>query len=428
MPCRDQMVFQSSCLNDLLPQDHKARHVWDFVQEMNTHTCLEYIKSFRGSVGRSTPDPKILLSLWLYTILDGNCSARKLNELCEYHHAYKWICGGVSVNRTSLAEFRSHNPRKFDELLTSCLAVMVKSGLINDEDFSQDGTKVKANAGFNSFRREDSLKGIEAELTKHIEQLRLEAKSNPHIYEERKKSADERATIEKKKRVAEALENLEQQRSEKITNGIRNRDIPSEDDLNNVRASTTDPESRKMKMGDGGYRLAYNIQFATALDSRVIYGVDAVKTLDPGTAPILMAQVQERLKKINLSPLKNWIADCAYSAKRDIDIVALLFPNCLYYAPPKTKKGDDPKKVQKNDSEAVKKWRGMIETDEIKELYKKRCSTAEFSNMHVKNQSLTEFSVRGLTKVKGMALLHAIAQNLSRYFDLLRKKLADVVL
>jgi transposase len=425
-PNRNQIEFQICCLNDLLPLEHKARIVWDFVEAMDTSICLEYINTFNGAVGRPTVDPKILLALWIYTILDGNCSARKLDELCQNHDIYKWICGGVSVNRTMLADFRSHHPRKFDELLTNCLAVMVKSGLINDSDFSQDGTRVKANAGFNSFRREESLKDLQANLTEYIKQLKAEEKTNPNAYEERQRAEKERTAIEKKNRVKAALENLEEARSEKMKNGTKHRDTPTDEELKEVRASTTDPDVRKMKMGDNGFRLAYNVQFATGLDSRVIYGVDVVKTLDPGTACKMIAQVQERLKKLLLDPIKNWIADSAYSGKDDIDIVALLFPHCRYYAPPKTRKGTDPKKVQRYDSEAVKKWRGMIGSEEVLDVYKKRCSTAEFSNAQVKNQSLQKFSVRGLIKAKGIALLHAIAQNLSRYIDLFGEKVGKI--
>jgi transposase len=418
-PCRSQTEFRVSCLDDLVPKEHKVRVIWDFVNEMDTSVCFEEIYSFDGAVGRSRTDPKILLTLWIYTILDGNCSARKLEELCGNHDVYKWICGGISVNRTSLAEFRSQNPRKFDELLTSCLAVMVKFGLINDADFSQDGTKVKANAGYNSFHREDTLKKTEAKLMDYISQLKIERKTNPSIYEKRKMAE----AVEKQNRLKAALQNLEETRCLRIKNGIKNSDKPTEKELQEIRASTTDSDVRKMKMGDGGFRLAYNVQFATGLDSRVIYGVHVVKALDPGTPPTVMAQVSERLKKINLSAIKNWIADCAYSAKIDIETAALLFPNCCYYAPPKLKTGLDPTKENKKDSEAVKKWRKMINSEKIKEIYKKRCSTAEFSNMHAKNQSLNEFSVRGLVKVKGMALLHAIAQNCSRFLDLLKNSL-----
>lgn len=423
---REQFEFRQSCLDQLVPDDHKVRLIWDFVSEMDLSICLEGISSFYGGRGRSAIDPKILLALWIYTIIDGNASARKLEELCLNHDVYKWICGGISISRTVLAEFRSINPRKFDELLTKCLAVMLKNNLISDVDFAQDGTRVKANAGFNSFRRENSLKDLESQMSEHIDLLRKEEKTAPNAYEKRKVSEKTMRAIEKKEKIKEALKNLEQYRCEKIENGTRNNNKPTQKELDDVRASTTDPEVRKMKMGDSGYRLAYNIQFATGLDSRVIYGVDVVNTLDPGTAPRLMAQVKERLQSLKMSEIKRWIADAAYSAKNDLITIANLFPNCLFFAPPKPHKQIDPKKYLKNDHEAVIIWRNLIGSNQITELYKKRCSTAEFSNMHVKNQALTEFSVRGLVKVKGMAFLHAISMNISRAINFLQKKLNEV--
>lgn len=424
---RNQFEFRTLCLEDLVPENHKARRVWDFVSSMDLSSCLLSINSSYGKSGRPAIDPRILLTLWIYTILDGNASARKLEELCINHDTYKWICGGVSASRTILAEFRSRNPSKFDDLLTKCLAVMIESDLISDTDFSQDGTRIKANAGNNSYHRKETLEELENKIADHIEVLKKEKTTSADAYEKRKAVDALRRAHEKKDRITLALKNLEEAQCEKIINGTRNNRKPSKEDLENVRASTTDPEARKMKMGDSGYRIAYNIQFATGLDSRVIYAVDAVKTQDPGTPPRLMAQVQERLKKLNVSTIKNWIADAAYSSKNDIVTVANLFPNCFYYAPPKPQKGVDPKQGHKNDCDAVTKWRASIGTVFTATLYQKRCSTAEFSNMHVKNQALKDFSVRGLVKVKSMALLHAIAMNISRSFDLVEKKLKNTI-
>lgn len=421
-PCRDQMEMQFNYLDMLLPPDHLARSIWEFVEAMDTRPCFSYVNTFVGYEGRSTTSPKILLALWLYSILDGNCSARKLETLSKNHNAYKWIVGGAPINRTMLAEFRSKDPMKFEDLLTNCLAVMVKAGLIKDEDFSQDGTRVKANAGFNSFRREESLLKLKEEVKSYIKELSTEESENG--YEKREKRKKTSIATNRLKRVEEALDTLEKERVIKKENGDKNHNPPSEEDLKKIRASTTDPAVRKMKMGDAGYRLAYNVQFATGLDSRVIFGVDVVTTLDPGTAPRMMAQVHSRLAKLKMNAPKNWIADAAYAGKEDLNTVAEIFPNCRYYAPPQVNKKHNPKKHRRGDSEAVKKWRDMIDTDAVKEIYKKRSSTAEFSNAQVKNHNLREFLVRGLNKAKGMVLLHAIAQNLSRYFDLLKLKTA----
>lgn len=176
-----------------------------------------------------------------------------------------------------------------------------------------------------------------------------------------------------------------------------------------------------MKMGDGGYRLGFNVQFATGMKSRVIFGTEVVNTLDPGTSPGMMQKVHLTIKHLNMMDPKSWNADSAYSSKADVEAAAMLFPNCRYFSPAKLKKGIDPKKVQKRDSEAVVKWRETLETDEMKESYSQRSSTAEFSNAQTKNQGMRQFLVRGFRKVRGMVNLHAISHNITRYWDLSRK-------
>lgn len=420
-PCRNQMEFRINCLDDLVPADHKVRQVWEFIEKMDIDVCYADIFTFEGAAGRPTTSPKIILCLWIYSIMDGNISARKIEELCVYHNIYQWIAGGASINRTMLSDFRSKNPEKFNDLLISCLGVMVKAGVLSDEDFSQDGTRVKANAGFGSFRREETLENLNIAIKTHIDELEKELKEDPKKYDERTKSSKRRAAQERSERIEDALKILIESREKKVKQAEKERREVEEEDLKSTRASTTDPEARKMKMGDGGYRLAYNIQFATGVASRVIFGVDVVNTLDPGTSPIMMQKVNDTLNVLNMPGAKSWSADAAYSSKEDINKVAELFPGCNYYSPAKLKKGIDPKKHQRGDSESVKAWRNNLDSPEMKEAYQHRCSTAEFSNAQTKNHGMTEVLVRGIEKVLAMANLHAIAQNITRFFDLISK-------
>ena len=184
--------MQFKCLDDLLPPEHKARAVWEFVDKMDLTSCYSKILSYKNHAGRSRTSPKVLLSLWIYSILDGNISARKIEELSCYHDAYKWIAGGTPVNRTMIAEFRSENPEKFEDLLTSCLAVMVQGNVISDHDFAQDGTRVKAYAGFNSFHRDETLEALKKEISLRIKELESESSKNPKSYDLRSKAAVER--------------------------------------------------------------------------------------------------------------------------------------------------------------------------------------------------------------------------------------------
>lgn len=218
-PCRNQVEMQMKCLDDLLPLEHRARCVWEFVEKMDVNSCFEEILSYKDGAGRPTTTPKVLLSLWIYSILDGNISARKIEELCRYHDAYKWIAGGTPINRTMISEFRSSNPEKFEELLTSCLAVMLQSNLISDVDFSQDGTRVKANAGFNTFRKEGTLKNLQEEMKIYMDDLHNEFKKNPTLYDDRIKASKKTAATQRSQQIDDALKNLYENRNQKIENG-----------------------------------------------------------------------------------------------------------------------------------------------------------------------------------------------------------------
>lgn len=419
-PIRNQIEFQMNSLDSLLSSNHKARDVWAFVISMDNRPCFAALKSFRGYDGRPSTSPQVLLALWIYSIIDGNISARKLEVLCKEHNAYKWIAGGVPINRTTLAEFRTLNPLIFEDLLTNALAVMLKAGLIDDTDFAQDGTKIKANAGYNSYRRKDTLEETKQDIKAYIAQLKADHECS---YDKCKQNRNERIAKERLSRVEEALKILDDEKEIRKENGKKNGSPPSDEDLEEMRASRTDPRARKMKMGDGGYRLAYNIQLATGMNSRVIFGVDVVTTLDQGTSPYMMGRVHSRLNALGMPPPKNWIADAAYSSKNDVEIAEKTFPDCLYYAPAKTRKGIDPKKHLRTDSKAIKKWRDLIGTPEVEKLYKLRCSTAEFSNAQMKKRGFRELMVRGIEKVKSSVLLNVIVQNIERFFSLRKSSL-----
>ena len=199
-PIRNQIEFQIASLDSLVPSNHKVRNVWEFVVAMDCKSCFQNLKSFKGSDGRSSTSPLVLLALWIYSIMDGNFSARKLETLCKEHNAYKWISGGVPVNRTTLSEFRTQNPLIFEDLLTNTIAVMLQVGLINDTDFAQDGTKIKANAGYNSYRKEKTLELTKQNIKTYITELKAD---NENSYDKFNNNKELRIAEERLERVEE---------------------------------------------------------------------------------------------------------------------------------------------------------------------------------------------------------------------------------
>jgi transposase len=58
-------------------------------------------------------------------------SGRELAQLCREHDAYRWICGGVSMNYHALNNFHSGNAEFMDEVLTSNVAALAAAGAIS---------------------------------------------------------------------------------------------------------------------------------------------------------------------------------------------------------------------------------------------------------------------------------------------------------
>src|SRR6185295_17773140 len=129
-PNRAQMELRAVDLEGLLGMDHPARAVWEFVESLDVSPLYAEVEAVEGVAGRPATDPRIYLALWLYAIVEGVGSARALERLTQQHDAYRWICGGVSVNHHSLSDFRVRHVEFLDGLLTQSVAVLMSEGLV----------------------------------------------------------------------------------------------------------------------------------------------------------------------------------------------------------------------------------------------------------------------------------------------------------
>jgi transposase len=399
---RRQVFMRAQALDDLLAEDHPARLVWQYVEGLDLARLYEPIKARQGRAGREAIDPKILMALWLYATLEGVGSARQLDRLCRDHVAYQWICGGVSVNYHTLADFRTDPLALLDELLTASVATLMHQGLVTLQRVAQDGMRVRASAGAASFRREPTLRECRMEAQQQIEALRKELEQDPASCTKRQQAARQRAADERAARIARALAEIP-----KVQAGKKAKE------KDQARASTTDPEARVMKMPDGGYRPAYNVQFASDTASQVITGVDVVNS--GGDQGQMAPMVKQHQKRYEQAP-QEMLVDGGFAKKEDIEAVSQPEVGTTVYAPvQKPKKEDqDPHMPRVDDGEAVAAWRVRMGTASAKEIYKERASTAECVNAIARNRGLRQFLVRGLPKVRAIALWFALAHNLMR--------------
>jgi len=399
---RDQVCFRAASLDELIPQEHSVRVIWDYALSADLSPLYQSIKAVRRHAGRPPIDPRILFALWLYATTRGVGSARLLEELCRDKIDYQWICGDVSVNYHTLADFRRDHAGLLDDLLTQSVAVLMTEGLVDLERVAQDGMRVRASAGAASFRRKPTLEEALADAQAQVERLRQEQEDDPKASNERQKQARRRAAEDRAARVAAALKRLPELEAKK-----------KPDEKDKARCSTTDPEATVMKMANGGFNPAYNIQFATDTKSQMIVGVDVVTTgSDQGQMPPMVGQIQQRYGQ---AP-GEYEVDGGFAKHEDIEAVSAPEIGCTVYAPvpkPKDPRGDR-HAPHPGDGAAVAEWRRRMGTEAAKEIYKDRAATAECVNALARRRGLVQLVVRGLAKVRVVALWMALAHNVRR--------------
>ena len=292
-PVREQLQWVAVDLEEAVAQDHAARAIWGLLEKLDLSAFYGSIKAVVDRPGRPTTDPQVLLAVWLLATVEGVGSARRVARLCEEHDAYRWLCGGVPINYHMLADFRVAHQGAMDELLTQIVASLMAAKAVTLERVAQDGMKVRASAGASSYRRQEGLEAYLDKARAQVERMAWERKHPDPGVSERERSARERAARERVERVKKALEYLPQAKAAKErqheTLAKRKRDK-----ITAPRASSTDPQVRVMKMPDGGFRPAYNVELATDGASGVIVGVNVVNAGDAGQAAPMEAQVAQR--------------------------------------------------------------------------------------------------------------------------------------
>ena len=438
---RGQIEWRPFSLDQLVPEDHRVRLVWQFVAELDLTLLLVAIKAVEGQAGHPPADPRILVALWLYATVKKIGSARELARLCEEHIAFRWLCGGVSMNAKTLADFRVNHGDVLERLLADSFTALVRAGVASLDRVAQDGMRVRASAGAASFRRHSTLEECRRDAEQAIADLRAQVEADPGAATRQQAAARQRAVAEREQRVRAALAvtaELQAQQQEQARRDAERAAREAERAAKQVpqdatkaaksktaaaepkkpaepRASTTDPEARTMKMADGGFRPAVNVQLATDTASRAILGVEVINAgVDAGQLEPMRKQVEDR----SGGKVREHLADGGYLTFDDVDAAAA--QDVTLYLPPKPPR--DPEKngtqyePRKSDSAAVKDWRQRMGTGQAREIYKERAATSETVNADLTGfRGLVQLTVRGLAKARCAALWCALAYNLMHF-------------
>ena len=478
---REQLCWRPIDIERLIGAEHPARAVWEFIGQLDLSAYQEEVRAVEGKAGRPGWEPRLLISLWVYAYGKGVGSARAIEELCEWEPAYQWLTGSRVINAHTLSDFRVKHDTALNGLFVQTLGLLSADGLITLERVMQDGTKIRAKAAADSFRRkervEQALKEAKAQVAA-VEALSEEEGSR------RMAKARQRAARERQERLEQALKEFDQLEKE-------------DKDKEQRRVSTSDPEARVMKQPGGGYAPSYNVQIDTDAKNGVVVAVAVVQAgndfeqLEPGVdrvednlkeTPTAVVTDGGYVSKDTIVAMKEraieYIAPCVDEAGKgqssyDNRGVSAEYHSSQFiydaqtnsYLCPQGKilsyEGKEQRHLQVSyryrakrlDCEGclmksqccpgnrvvgrsvhrseelaqVAEFRHKMQSEEARAIYKTRAQVAETPNLWIKEKfKLRQFSVRGLAKVGMEALWACLTYNIRVWMRLCWRKAAVV--
>lgn len=470
---RTQLQFRVVDVEALIPEDHPARAVWEFVGKLDLSRFTEEIRAVEGSAGRPAYDPQLLVSLWIYSYSQGVTSARAIERLCAHDPAYQWLTGLAGLSAHTLSDYRVAHGDALREVFIQVLGVLSAAGLITLERVTQDGTRIRAAAASKRFHRKARIQEALREARAHVEALEALPEDEGHRRQQTARARAQRAKVE---RLEAALQTFEQLTATK-----------SRVD----RVSTTDPDARVMKQADGGTAPSYNVQLSTDATHKLIVAVDVTQAgsdyqqLLPGLHRIeqnlgmppaqvivdggyissdnIAALAARGVELIGPAPTDDPITvsrttsyhargvSPAYEASRFVYDPAsntyrcpqgqllrydawydrdgtrrirykALAVDCLACPAkrvccPRNREG---RSIERRAYVAqVQAFRKQMQTDAARALYRQRAPVAEFPNLWIKAKlGLRQFRVRGVSKVRLEALWAALTYNIQQWIRL----------
>lgn len=463
---RAQMMMANIYVDELIAADHKARAIWELAGRLNLDRFAEKVKTVTGGSGRPAWDPRLLVSVWVYAYSEGIGSAREIERLLQYEPGFQWLCALDGINHHTLSDFRVEHKRALDELFSQMLAVLEQAELLSLEQVMHDGTKIRAQAGADSFRREKSVQ-------EHLQRARevVAEMGDPREDRDRRAAARERVARERLERLERVAEELEKIQAEKATA-----------ERAEARVSLSEPEARRMKHGDNAIAPSYNVQLSTDAKQKAIVGVHLSQcSSDAASLPEAVRQIENNLgrkpermvvdggftnrgsieamaeEKIDLIGSMWDREERSAAAMKGLGIAAEFAPGqfvwdaesntlgcpagrCLDYVG-QSRKQDNlyrqyqaraadcaacpqrpqccPRATQgrtvsrlESETEPVAALRRKMETEEAKAIYRRRGEVAEFPNAWIKEKiGLRKFHVRGLAKATLEAVWACLTYN-----------------
>lgn len=404
-PKREGQEVTIVVAEDSLPPEHPARLLWTAFGDFDLSGFADEAKAVEGRAGRAVYSPRMMLTLWGYALLNGVVHARQIARLIGSDINYRWIVGDRPVQRTALADFMAHHRHAMVDLLADVLGALMQANLLflPNHRLAQDGTRIQANAARSSFVTATGLAARREQAELHLKAVL--AKMDDPALTAREQEARERGAMAVVDRIKAATTELKQVQEQRAQSHNKKRATTE------PTVSTSDPDARLMKMADGGFVPAYNVQFATVGDPAggpvAIVGVRVTNQgTDKGSLWPMREQVAALTEATPLQVLVDaehlTLEDLRRAEREHLDVIS----TCPEHWSPEGRDQDD----------VTRTWMARVNTEEAREIYRARKALAERPNAIVKaRMKLERLTVRGLGRVEGFMLLVAIVLNVHEH-------------
>jgi len=426
--CRDdEFMLLPVDMRDWLPERHLAYLIRDMVREMD---LSPFHSPYAGDGRRNRPyEPRMMVTVLIYAYATGVFPSRRIARRLHEDVAFRMLSGGSFPRHRTICGFRRRHPGDFRHLFPEVVRLAREAGMVRLGTVTVDGTKVRANASKRKAMSHGRMLTEERRLEAEIAALPDRAgeidagedavhgadSGDGRVPEEiaRRGSRLEairaaKARLEARRRAADDAKGRRPGQDRNPRGGRpykRPHGVPEA----TAQENFTDPESRIMRTGAGGFRQCFNAQVAVDGGSRMIVATEVVR--EAGDQGRLVAMPDRVEADAGGSP-DEVLADAGYCSEEEL--AALEERGIMAHVA----LGREGRRLAEIDGErrpATKRMAGRMAGPEGRERYARRKWMAEAPHGWIKEaMGFRRFGVRGLEKVRGEWNLVCPALNAGR--------------
>ena len=292
---RTQTTLLPEVLDDFVTEDNPVRVVDVFVDGLDLQT-LGFERVIATGKGRPGYHPAVMLKLYIYGYLNRIQSSRRLEKESHRNVELMWLLTRLMPDFKTIADFRKDNGKGIKAVCRQFVQMCRQMNMFADSLFAIDGSKFKAvNSKDNNYLPSNvkyRINKIEKSIEEYLSKMDTQDKTE---------KSDDKATPSKLEWLQKRLAELR----------VIEEEVNAHPDK---QVSKNDPDARLLLTRHLNRQVCYNVQTAVDTKHHLIISHDIDKAADRGQLTSVAKQVQEVMKKKDITVL----ADKGYFSRLDI--------------------------------------------------------------------------------------------------------------